>query len=69
MQSKVKIILSVAGMYAMYLCVALLSGCSRYEAGYKDYTLWYDTPAVEWEEALPVGNGRLGAMIFGNPFH
>src|SRR6478609_3860186 len=27
--------------------------------------LWYDKPAVEWEEALPIGNGRLGAMIFG----
>jgi alpha-L-fucosidase 2 len=27
--------------------------------------LWYETPAEEWEEALPVGNGRLGAMIFG----
>jgi alpha-L-fucosidase 2 len=29
------------------------------------FTLWYKTPAKEWEEALPVGNGRLGAMIFG----
>ena len=28
-------------------------------------TLWYDEPAEEWTEALPVGNGRLGAMIFG----
>jgi alpha-L-fucosidase 2 len=27
--------------------------------------LWYDTAATKWEEALPVGNGRLGAMIFG----
>ena len=27
--------------------------------------LWYDKPAVEWEEAMPVGNGRLGAMVFG----
>ncbi len=27
--------------------------------------LWYDKPAIEWEEALPVGNGILGAMIFG----
>jgi alpha-L-fucosidase 2 len=27
--------------------------------------LWYEAPAQEWEEALPVGNGRLGAMIFG----
>jgi alpha-L-fucosidase 2 len=27
--------------------------------------LWYATPAKKWEEAIPVGNGRLGAMIFG----
>ena len=27
--------------------------------------LWYDKPAVEWEEAMPIGNGRLGAMVFG----
>ena len=27
--------------------------------------LWYDFPAKKWEEALPVGNGRLGAMVFG----
>ena len=28
-------------------------------------TLWYRSPARTWTEALPVGNGRLGAMIFG----
>ena len=28
-------------------------------------TLWYREPAKQWVEALPVGNGRLGAMIFG----
>ena len=27
--------------------------------------LWYEKPASQWVEALPVGNGRLGAMIFG----
>ncbi len=27
--------------------------------------LWFSTPAAKWEEALPVGNGRLGAMMFG----
>lgn len=27
--------------------------------------LWYNQPADDWNEALPVGNGRLGAMIFG----
>ena len=29
--------------------------------------LWYRQPAEnDWNKALPVGNGRLGAMIFGN---
>jgi alpha-L-fucosidase 2 len=28
--------------------------------------LWYDKPARKWTEALPVGNGRLGAMVYGN---
>ena len=27
--------------------------------------LWYRQPAQEWVEALPIGNGRLGAMVFG----
>jgi len=27
--------------------------------------LWYTSPAAVWEDALPVGNGRLGAMVFG----
>ena len=35
----------------------------------KPLTLWYDEPARNWNEALPVGNGRLGAMIFGHPFN
>ncbi|HLJ57623.1 MAG TPA: glycoside hydrolase family 95 protein [Chthonomonadaceae bacterium] len=30
-----------------------------------DQTLWYDRPAAAWLEALPVGNGRLGAMVYG----
>lgn len=33
-----------------------------------DHILWYDKPAKEWTEALPVGNGRLGAMVFGDYF-
>jgi len=28
-------------------------------------TLWYRQPAAQWVEALPVGNGRLGAMVYG----
>lgn len=30
-----------------------------------DLGLWYESPARAWTEALPVGNGRLGAMVFG----
>ena len=29
--------------------------------------LWYDKPAANWNEALPIGNGRLAAMLFGDP--
>ncbi len=29
--------------------------------------LWYDKPATQWVEALPVGNGRMGAMVYGDP--
>ncbi|MCO1580378.1 glycoside hydrolase family 95 protein [Crossiella sp. SN42] len=33
-----------------------------------DLALWYDKPAgADWLRALPVGNGRLGTMVFGNP--
>ncbi|HEX2100385.1 MAG TPA: glycoside hydrolase family 95 protein, partial [Candidatus Synoicihabitans sp.] len=31
------------------------------------FQLWYRQPAQHWTEALPIGNGRLGAMIFGGP--
>lgn len=44
----------------------LLFLCSLTNAhAQKDLKLWYNQPAVEWTEALPVGNGRLGAMVFG----
>lgn len=31
----------------------------------QDIVLWYDKPAARWADALPIGNGRLGAMVFG----
>src|SRR3954470_363095 len=31
----------------------------------RDLRLWYTHPAANWNEALPIGNGRLGAMVFG----
>ncbi|SOE19609.1 alpha-L-fucosidase 2 [Spirosomataceae bacterium TFI 002] len=34
---------------------------------YKDDVIWYDAPATKWMEALPLGNGRIGVMAFGDP--
>lgn len=33
----------------------------------QDPILWYTQPSKIWEDALPIGNGRLGAMVFGTP--
>lgn len=33
----------------------------------QELKLIYDKPAADWNEALPIGNSRLGAMVFGNP--
>ena len=40
----------------------LLTGSTR---GAQALTLWYEQPATAWTEALTVGNGRLGGMVFG----
>ncbi len=49
---------SVAGtLVALYSCAAVAAPTAP--------TLHYNKPALEWSEALPIGNGRLGAMVFG----
>jgi alpha-L-fucosidase 2 len=48
---------------SLLAALLLLAGAA---ASASEGTLWYGTPATKWEqEALPIGNGRLGAMIFG----
>jgi alpha-L-fucosidase 2 len=47
-------------------CLAFATTCST-SAATEPLTLWYRQPAKEWVEALPVGNGRMGAMVFGGP--
>ncbi|WBY09949.1 glycoside hydrolase N-terminal domain-containing protein [Sphingomonas sp. 7/4-4] len=41
------------------------SASARTAPSRSDLSLWYRQPAARWNEALPVGNGRLGAMVFG----
>lgn len=45
------------------LSVAALQACA--EKDHISDRLWYDKPASQWLEALPVGNSNLGAMVFG----
>ena len=55
-----------------FLCLSFIlitSGCKNVTT--PDITnsqlLWYKEAAAVWEEALPLGNGRIGAMVFGDP--
>ena len=50
------------------LLLILIQGCTA-ENNSDDLKLWYNNPASVWEEALPLGNGRIGAMVFGNPLN
>ena len=47
------------------MCALVLAVSAGADAAPDNLTLWYEQPAAQWVEALPVGNGRLGAMVFG----
>lgn len=42
----------------LFLCITIGNAQSN-------HVLWYDEPADNWNEALPIGNGRIGAMLYG----
>lgn len=46
------------------LILIYLSLCSIFTSA-QDLKLWYSQPAQNWSEALPIGNSRLGAMVYG----
>lgn len=51
----------------LFACLLVVS-VGVHAQDHDDLKLWYRTPSgTTWENALPIGNGRLGAMIFGNP--
>jgi alpha-L-fucosidase 2 len=58
-----------AVLAAVSVCVAVAVASDRPIAQQKSVSaanvLWYRAPAANWNEALPIGNGRLGAMVFG----
>jgi alpha-L-fucosidase 2 len=54
--------------WLLVLCI-FQSSQIAYSQHKSDLKLWYNKPANRWVEALPVGNGRLGAMVFGDPMN
>ena len=48
----------------LFICTFVFSASAQNNPGLK---LWYDQPAANWNEALPIGNGKLAAMVFGVP--
>ena len=51
------------------LVIIILLPFISYSQEKPSYKLWYKQPAKVWTEALPIGNGRLGGMVFGNYKH
>lgn len=49
------------------IAAALLALAANAQGGQQGCVLWYDKPAKEWTAALPLGNGRIGAMVYGQP--
>jgi alpha-L-fucosidase 2 len=58
---RITISFAIAGLLALGLTTLSAEG----QTANKGEVLWYRTPAPVWDNALPVGNGRLGAMVFG----
>jgi len=58
---------TLKGGIALGACAsgAMRVAAAAAETAASPLTLWYRQPAEQWTEALPIGNGRLGAMIFG----
>ena len=53
--------------FTLLLSVLLSFALSAYaQKADEKLSLWYDKPAANWNEALPIGNGRLAAMVFGD---
>lgn len=55
---------SLLTLFSLLSCVAFATSAAPAATNLK---LWYNQPAKLWEEALPLGNGRLGAMVYGKP--
>ena len=56
-----------AGQIVLVVLILLIALCSQTAKAGSPYQLWYDRPAMTWTQALPVGNGTMGGMVYGTP--
>ena len=50
------------------LIAVVFISTTGFSKSHQNLKLWFEKPADHWEEALPIGNGRIAAMVFGNPY-
>ncbi|UJH90795.1 glycoside hydrolase family 95 protein [Antarcticibacterium sp. 1MA-6-2] len=65
-----KMLMNIIFRYRIFVLIGVFCLLSTFQVQSQEksaLTLWYDKPAEKWVEALPIGNGRLGAMVYGNP--
>ena len=56
-----------AGQIVLVVLILLIALCSQTAKAGSPYQLWYDRPAMTWTQALPIGNGTMGGMVYGTP--
>ena len=66
MRTKIRISEAFKFFFMLLVFLFIIVSCGdNNERDSTDERLWYREPAEEWNEALPLGNGRMGAMVFG----
>ena len=63
-----KTIVKLFGIVAITICSCSGNKEKQTIPEIQEYKLWYEQPANQWVDALPVGNGRMGAMVFGDVY-
>lgn len=59
--------MQVKTIRSLVIALMAITALATANAQRSPYNIWYDRPAQYWEEALPIGNGRIGGMVYGNP--
>jgi len=63
MKKVIAVVLVIAGLLLGEVSAVEFAGDAKAPA--EPWCLWYNRPSAKWTEALPVGNGKMGAMVFG----